>query len=165
MINAPNKIIFLHLIGAHFTYENRYPKEFDVFTNTPITQFKDEVAFQKINSYDNAVRYSDYILNSVLEKLKIQNSNNYLMYFSDHGEEVFQDEDFYGHLEDRPTKNTFKIPLLMWYGKNYKYPNDFLFDENRKYMTDDLWHSIVHISGLESSFLDKSRSIFQFAVH
>lgn len=158
--NYPNKVIFLHLIGAHFSYKNRYPEAFEFFTDTPKTPFEKEEAYQKINEYDNAVRYSDYIIDSVLEKLKIENSNNYLMYFSDHGEEVFQDDDFYGHLEDMPTKNTFKIPFIMWYGKDFRYPKDFMFDDNRKYMTDDLWHSIVHISGIESAFLDRSRSIF-----
>ncbi|WP_298534997.1 phosphoethanolamine transferase [uncultured Algibacter sp.] len=156
----PNKVIFLHLIGEHFSYENRYPKQFDFFQDIPKTPFRRRAVYQKINQYDNAVRYTDYIINSVFEKLKTENTNNYLMYFSDHGEEVFQDDDFYGHLEDRPTKNTFKVPFIMYYGKGFQFPDDYEFVGNRKYMTDDLWHSIVHISGIESTFLDKRRSIF-----
>ncbi len=156
----PHKIIFLHLIGAHFSYENRYPEKFNVFTDKPKTQFKDNIAYQKINHYDNAVRYSDFIVNEVLQKLKAERANSYLMYFSDHGEEVFQDENFYGHLEDRPTKNTFAIPFILWYNKGFKYPKDYVFDKDRKYMTDDLWHSIAHISGLQSDFIDTKRSIF-----
>ncbi|GAA4943458.1 phosphoethanolamine transferase CptA [Algibacter agarivorans] len=158
---APNKIIFLHLIGAHFSYENRYPNEFNVFKDKPQTQFNSEMAHQKINTYDNAVKYSDFILDSVLDKIKRESTiNKYLLYFSDHGEEVFQDDNFYGHLEDRPTKNTFKIPFVMWYGNQFAYPNDYVFDENRKYMTDDLWHSIAHISGLKNLFVDSTRSVF-----
>ncbi|WP_345075680.1 phosphoethanolamine transferase [Flavivirga amylovorans] len=156
----PHKIIFLHLIGAHFSYENRYPKTFDIFIDKPKTKFEDEIAYQKINQYDNAVRYSDFIVNKVLQKLKVKKTNSYLMYFSDHGEEVFQNENFYGHLEDKPTKNTFKIPFIMWYSNHFKYPEDYFYDKERKYMTDDLWHSIAHISGLESSFIDNRRSIF-----
>ncbi len=158
--NFPHKIIFLHLIGAHFSYENRYPEEFNVFTDEPKTQFKDEIAYQKINEYDNAVRYSDFIVNEVLQKLKTEKTNSYLMYFSDHGEEVYQDENFYGHLEDSPTKNTFTIPFILWYNEGFKYPKDYVFDKDRKYMTDDLWHSIAHISGLQSDFIDTKRSIF-----
>ncbi|WP_345272554.1 phosphoethanolamine transferase [Flaviramulus aquimarinus] len=157
---APHKIIFLHLIGAHFSYENRYPNAFNIFNDKPQTQFNDDTAFKKINSYDNAIRYSDFIVNDVLQKIKKKNTNSYLMYFSDHGEEVFQDENFYGHLEDRPTKNTFKIPLVMWYSNQFAYPKDYFYDENRKYMTDDLWHSIAHISGLKSTFIDSTRSVF-----
>lgn len=158
--DASHKIIFLHLIGAHFSYENRYPQEFNIFNTRPQTQFNDDVAYQKINTYDNAIRYSDFIVNDVLQKIKNKKTNSYLMYFSDHGEEVFQDDNFYGHLEDRPTKNTFKIPLVMWYSNHFAYPKDYFYDENRKYMTDDLWHSIAHISGLKSSFVDSTRSIF-----
>lgn len=156
----PQKVIFLHLIGSHFSYKNRYPERFNVFTDKPKTRYKNEDAYQKINTYDNAIRYSDYILNEALKKLKAQNANSYLMYFSDHGEEVFQDDDFYGHLEDRPTKNTFKIPFVMWYSNDFIYPEDYFFDKNRKYMTDDLWHSIAHISAIESDFVDLKRSIF-----
>jgi len=157
---ATHKIIFVHLIGAHFSYENRYPKEFDVFKDKPNTQFTSDLASQKINTYDNAIKYSDFIINQVLEKLKSKKENSYLMYFSDHGEEVYQEDDFYGHLEARPTRNTFKIPLVMWYNDDFNYPKDYFFDENRKYMTDDLWHSIAHISGLKSKFIDGTRSIF-----
>jgi heptose-I-phosphate ethanolaminephosphotransferase len=82
------------------------------------------------------------------------------MFFSDHGEEVFQDENFYGHLEDRPTKSTFEIPLLMWFSKNYKYPDDYVLNQNVKYMTDDLWHSIAHISGIKCKFIELERSVF-----
>jgi len=158
--SASHKIIFLHLIGAHFSYENRYPSEFNRFIEKPKSKFDSEIAFEKINQYDNAISYSDFILSEVLDKLKAENSNSYLMFFSDHGEEVFQDENFYGHFEDRPTKNTFKIPFVLWYSSSFKYPNDYEFDQNRKYMTDDLWHSIAHISGLESPFIDVKRSIF-----
>ncbi|WP_346882820.1 phosphoethanolamine transferase [uncultured Algibacter sp.] len=157
---ANHKVIFLHLIGAHFTYKNRYPEEFDFFKDKPKTKFDNEFVFEKINNYDNAVRYSDFIVNQVLQKIKKVKNNSYLMYFSDHGEEVFQDDNFYGHLEDRPTKNTFTIPFIVWYSKSFKYPNDYFFDENRKYMTDDLWHSIAHISRLECPLVDNTRSIF-----
>jgi len=155
-----NKVIFLHLIGAHFSYENRYPPEFDRFVGKPKTKFNNEKAFEKINQYDNAISYSDFIVSQVLDKLKAEKSNSYLMFFSDHGEEVFQDENFYGHFEDRPSKNTFKIPFLLWYSKDFRFPDDYEFDENRKYMTDDLWHSIAHISGLKSQLIDVKRSIF-----
>lgn len=158
--DSQHKIIFLHLIGAHFSYKNRYPKEFGVFSDTPKTQFKDEFAYQKINEYDNAIKYSDFIVGTVLKKLKALKTNNYLMYFSDHGEEVFHNNNFYGHLEERPTKNTFSIPFVMWYSNGFKYPKDYFLDENRKYMTDDLWHSIAHISGIESDFVNNERSIF-----
>lgn len=158
--NSTHKVIFLHLIGAHFSYENRYPKEFDLFKDDPRTNFRSKIAYNKINEYDNAIRYTDFIVNEVIKKLKKENGNSFLMFFSDHGEEVFQDENFYGHLEDRPTKSTFEIPLLMWFSKNYKYPDDYVLNQNVKYMTDDLWHSIAHISGIKCKFIELERSVF-----
>lgn len=158
--NSAQKVIFLHLIGAHFSYKNRYPKEFDFFKEVPKTNFRSKIAYKKTNEYDNAIRYTDYIVNEVIQKLKNENKRSFLMFFSDHGEEVFQDENFYGHLEDRPTKSTFDIPLLMWYSKDYNYPKDYVFNQNVKYMTDDLWHSIAHISGIECEFVELERSIF-----
>ncbi|WP_142783792.1 sulfatase-like hydrolase/transferase [Changchengzhania lutea] len=158
--SAKHKIIFLHLIGTHFSYDNRYPTNFDVFKDKPKTDFQDNLAYTKINQYDNAILYNDFIVSEVLNKLKNKNTNSYLLYFSDHGEEVFKDENFYGHLEDRPTTDTYKIPFLLWYNRDFNLPQDFVFDADRKYMTDDLWHSIAHISGLKSDYIDLNRSVF-----
>lgn len=158
--SSKNKVIFLHLIGTHFEYVNRYPKEYDFFHDIPKTIFKSREAYTAINTYDNAVRYNDYIVSEVIKKAKLKVKNGYVMYFSDHGEEVFQSKPFFGHFEEKPTRNTFEIPFLMWYSDDFDFPEDFKFMPNVSYMTDDLWHSIVHISSIKTQLLEKERSIF-----
>jgi len=53
------KVIFLHMIGEHFYYEKRYPPEFDYFKDKPNTKFNRDDVYKTINTYDNAIRYTD----------------------------------------------------------------------------------------------------------
>ena len=155
------KVIFLHMIGAHINYKNRYPENFNYFQNGFDTRFDDKQIYEVINSYDNAVRYSDYIIREVIESAKKLNQRSCVLYFSDHGEEVYDEIDFSGHSADQViTKNIYEIPLLLWvsekYNENKSIPNNF----NLKYLTDDLFHSIADLVDVTSEEVDSSRSIF-----
>lgn len=55
------KFIVLHLIGTHLTYEKRYPKNFNQFTNS--STIKDKT----ISEYDNSVLYNDYVVDSLFK--------------------------------------------------------------------------------------------------
>src|SRR5690606_39947201 len=85
-------MIFLHLEGCHISYHKKYPDSFNFFTDTPKTKFNSAKAHQTINEYDNAVRYNDFVVSEVIDLVKKANKNSYVMYFSDHGEEVFRNK-------------------------------------------------------------------------
>lgn len=155
------KVIFLHMLGTHASYENRYPKEDDYFQDIPRTKFKTENAYKIINAYDNAVRYHDKLLSQIIEVIKKENTVSYVLYFSDHGQEVFDDIDFVGHtIDENITKNMYEIPMFLWVSDKYKSKNTLNFDLNRKYMTDDVFHSIADISNVKCAEIDITRSIF-----
>jgi heptose-I-phosphate ethanolaminephosphotransferase len=155
------KVVFLHMLGTHLNYKMRYPKEFEVFKNTPITKYKKKKAFETINAYDNAIRYNDYILRNIIEVVRKENLNGFVSYFSDHGQEVFGDMDFFGHtIDEEISKNMYEIPMFLWTTEEYNLNNSFEFDLNRKYMIDDLIHSIADISNIKSDQIDSTRSIF-----
>lgn len=50
MDTANRKFIVIHLLATHGIYKLRHPKEFEVFTDIPDTNFKSESNFEKINS-------------------------------------------------------------------------------------------------------------------
>ena len=69
-----------------------------------------------MNSYDNSILFTDYVLNEFIKKLKQQeDAKSFLLYTSDHGEDIFDDGcDKSGHgLE---TKNNFEIASFIWGG-------------------------------------------------
>lgn len=100
-------------MGTHHHYENRYPDAFNIFKDEPQTKFKSRDNFEKINHYDNAVSYNDYIVSEVISKVNRTNLKSFVLYFSDHGEEVFDDIDMSGHNEDVYSKNMYDVPFVL----------------------------------------------------
>lgn len=155
------KVIFLHMLGSHVDYNRRYPTEFDFFKDEPQTKFKKKKAFMTINAYDNAVRYNDFLIRDIIETVRKQQVNSYVFYFSDHGQEVFDDIDFFGHTIDQEiTANMYDIPMFLWVSDSFKLRDSINLNKNKKYMTDDLIHSLSDISNINSDEIDVTRSIF-----
>jgi len=155
------KAIFLNMLGAHLNYKNRYPKSEEYFKDKPNTNFNSDKAFDVINAYDNAIRYSDKILKEIIAIAEKQNVVSYVLFFSDHGQEVFDEIDFSGHtIDEQITRNMYEIPMFLWLSNKYKAVNPRNFNLDTKYMIDDLFHSIADISNIKSSETDSTRSIF-----
>ena len=155
------KVVFLHLLGTHMDYKMRYGKNDEYFIGTPSSEFNSEKAYSTINTYDNAVRYNDKLLREIIEIVKNQKMKSYVLFFSDHGQEVYDDANFFGHtIDQNTTKNMFEIPMFIWTSAKYNKNKVFNFNPEAKYMTDDLIHSIADISGVKCSEIDSTRSIF-----
>ncbi|MGA1702364.1 MAG: phosphoethanolamine transferase CptA [Methylophilaceae bacterium] len=118
--NDEKKIIFVHLIGTHMSYQYRYPKNFSQFTTAEF--LNPEIPknhIERINHYDNAILYNDSIVYHLIQSLKAkQIKNSSLVYFSDHGEEVYDvgSHEFQGRNEAAPTLGMYAIPFFFWVG-------------------------------------------------
>ena len=120
------KFIIIHTLGSHFRYSNRYPANFKKFTPTisstgysNITiKYKNEL----INSYDNSIFYTDHFLSSLINLTAKTNSISGLIYLSDHGENLYDDDKMIFHGGEKPTHYEYEIPYLVWYSNLY---NDF----------------------------------------
>lgn len=121
---AAHKVIFVHLMGSHLQYRNRYPDEFEFFTTAENTKaYSPNLSngqLNFINQYDNSIRYTDFVLSKVVEQLNSHSEIAALSFFADHGEEVFDSKDFKGHGPDRVTKNMLEIPFMLWRNSAYK---------------------------------------------
>ncbi|MBD0830556.1 phosphoethanolamine transferase [Aestuariibaculum sediminum] len=149
------KLIVLRLIGTHFDYENRYPDDFAKFKPKTKTK-RDKI----ISHYDNAVLYNDYVVYTLINKLKQSSKKSALLYVSDHGENVFDDANFFGRTEEKITASMFEIPFILWASKDFKKPNDFIYERQRKFMCDHLYESVLHLNGITYKRLDSTRSVF-----
>jgi len=156
-----NKIfILLHLIGTHHNYEDRYPPSFNVFNGMVNSNFRSDAIAEKINHYDNAVLYNDFVLNAVIDRLKTLNANSFMLFLSDHGEELYTDLNIAGHNEDTPTKSMYEIPFILWQSEKYKKYRTIDTDVNKPYMSDDLFHGLADLMGIQCNQVDYQRSIF-----
>lgn len=152
------KVIFVRLIGTHFDYSNRYPDRFNKFAIKT-----DGVAKEVLikNQYDNAVLYNDFIVYRLIEELKGINSKSALLYTSDHGENVYDNNtDFFGRSEEVLTPSMFEIPFILWTSDEFELPENFVYQPDRKFMADYAYESIGHIFGVKHRDMDFSKSIF-----
>lgn len=152
------KLIVLRLIGTHFDYSKRYPETFNVFAKE--TEGLSEAELLN-RYYDNAVLYNDFIVFSLINKLKQEQQKSALFYISDHGENIYDEgTDFFGRSEEILTKSMFEIPFILWTSNAFELPSDFEYVPNRKFMADHTFESVCHVFGVSHKSSDLKRSIF-----
>jgi len=164
--SSPKKVIFLHLLGTHMDYKHRYPEDFNYFKSENITTFGKFISTKKKkeylgSQYDNAIRYNDYFVREVIEKVRNTNTSSYVLYFSDHGEELNpKDDNPVGHYFDNSTASMYEIPFIVWLSEEFKKNKEVLFDPSSKFMTDNLIYTISDLSDISYKGFDASKSIF-----
>lgn len=168
------KFILVHLIGTHRAYRYRYPPEFAVFTdphNTP-PWLRTTRQRREYNEYDNAVRYNDFVVSSLIRQLRNSRQNGFLTYFSDHGEEVydFPKRLFAGRSEASPTWPMYSVPFLIWRSKGWRARNPIADPgamAHRLYSTSDFIYTWLDLAGIRFDGFDPSRSIVnrQYQTH
>ncbi len=159
-----NKVIFVHLIGNHFPYTDRYTKSFEKFTTElSIGEFgKTTNHMIRINAYDNSIVYNDYIINQLIKQLQ-QSSFDVkgLIYLPDHAEEVWERK---SHQSKLFTYSMVESPLIIWLSEKYKskYPGIY---ENLKtnldtYWSNDLFYDLlIGISNIQTDKTQKHLSL------
>ena len=161
--SSSKKFIIIHLMGTHASYVNRYPDTFNKFKDTPLSNYKSDETSRIINHYDNAVLYTDFVVSEIIQKVKALNTKSFVLYISDHGEELFKDHNMAGHNEDISTQDMYDVPFLLWQSEAYKKQKELTVDANRPYMLDDLFHSLSDLLQISAQEVDVERSIFNEA--
>ncbi|AWM92100.1 hypothetical protein DJ564_15335 [Pseudomonas sp. 31-12] len=161
---APRKLIVVHLLGTHMSYQYRYPPTFNKFTDrkgVPDGVRDDQVP--TYNSYDNAVLYNDFVVSSLIKDYAKSDPNGFLMYLSDHGEDVFDSvgHSTLGRNEAKPTAPMYTIPFMAWASPKWRETHDWSFaaDLGRPYSSSQLIHTWADLAGLSFDELDRSKSL------
>ncbi|RYY77902.1 MAG: phosphoethanolamine--lipid A transferase [Moraxellaceae bacterium] len=119
-----NQLIVLHQMGSHGpAYYKRYPDTFKKFLPTCDTNAIQNCSHQSlINTYDNTILYTDYILASVIERLQQQSRfQTGMWYVSDHGESTGE-HGLYLHGAPymiAPTQQT-HVPMILWFSSAWQ---------------------------------------------
>jgi len=122
----------LHTMGSHFNYSMRYPQNFEVFKpagqNQAINPMNPANKGILVNSYDNSILYTDMILDSLISLLDKEKAVSYLLYLSDHGEDLYDDSRMkFLHPPTKPTAFVAHIPFFIWTSTLYDsiYPRKY----------------------------------------
>jgi heptose-I-phosphate ethanolaminephosphotransferase len=155
---AQEKFIILHLMGTHFQYKKRYSAAFNKFNNLDSVAIKNKFATtiskqKAINEYDNSVLYQDYFLDSVFNLLKSQKDTISCIYFSDHGEEVYDYRNYIGHNPQSNVAYLHEIPFITWNISNIK-------SENKPYQMNYFLHSLSQWMQIDFKGFDATKSLF-----
>jgi heptose-I-phosphate ethanolaminephosphotransferase len=149
-------------MGSHSSYSKRYPSEFNIFSGENGKE-------QTIAAYDNSILYNDFIVDSLLSMLAKSTPHNQFstaVYLSDHGENVYDEMDKVGHdYSNKLPKANVEIPFLLWSSPAFQEMKaDKMLvinsNTNKPFVADDLFHSILDLNGIKSTYLEEERSIF-----
>lgn len=112
-----NQLIVLHQVGSHGpAYYKRYPKEFEKFTPVCATNSIQKCTHEQlINTYDNTIIYTDYIIHSVVKQLQALPIATSMFYLSDHGESTGENGMYlHGAPYVIAPKEQTHIPMMIW---------------------------------------------------
>ncbi|WP_339334951.1 phosphoethanolamine transferase [Croceitalea sp. MTPC9] len=160
-----NKFIVLHLMGSHYTYNKRYPSNFNHFKGENSKREK------LIAEYRNSILYNDFVVDTILTildkyTLSEEGDVSSAIYLSDHGENVYDEMNKIGHdFSKEMPKVLVEIPFIVWLSPNYLKNNKnkvatIFANKDRPYVTDDLFHSMIDISNIKSPLLEETKSVF-----
>ena len=156
------KFIILHLLGNHWAYDQTYPRELSAFTPPPNASLQQKI----LSTYDNSLFYLDKNVARLIQLLEAQQKNSFLLYLSDHGESLYEDDDFAGHTDLFPTAATAEIPMILWLSPHYVRPQlkkELVTAVKRPFLSTDLPHLVTGLAGVESEFFVPERFLLNSA--
>lgn len=162
LIDSP-QLIVLHLQGQHYTYADRYPKQFSQFTSNDYANLSEEQK-KVVANYDNATLYNDYVIDEIIKS--VEDKDCLLVYFSDHGEEVYELGDYMGHgnaqVRSDPTYQL-KVPLLIWTSetfceKHHEKAKRIKESADKPIATFDLPHFLIDVAGINTKSFHPEQS-------
>ena len=176
--------VVLHTYGSHFNYQERYPRSFAYFKPDSRSEAKPENRRDLLNAYDNTIRYTDYILHGIIERLQkwegIQTKTDgvygqpisAMLYTSDHGENIFDDDrHLFLHAAPKASDYELHVPFIIWTSEGFskQYP-DILkaLGENRtKQVQSSLsaFHTMLGIGGIQTHYRQDEYSVASDKYH
>ena len=160
-----NKVlIILHTSTSHGPkYADKYPKAFEVYK--PVAKNVEEGeknVGMLINAYDNTIRYTDFLLDSLINTLRsMKDWNSAMIFISDHGESLGENKMFMHGLPMKlAPKVQYEIPFLVWTSENfrdYKAMGELPAVLEQHY----IFHSVLNLLSIQSPSYNKDFDIFK----
>ncbi|WP_296248154.1 phosphoethanolamine--lipid A transferase [uncultured Stenotrophomonas sp.] len=164
-----DRVVVLHQLGNHGpSYFQRYPAQFRQFAPTCDTADLGKCSREDIvNSYDNAIRYTDHFLTRTIASLRgMEDYDTAMIYLSDHGESLGE-KGLYLHgvpYAIAPEEQT-RVPMVMWFSPGFAADRglDMSCVRHRAAQRsdqDNLFPSVLGLMQVQTSVYDRSRDLF-----
>jgi lipid A ethanolaminephosphotransferase len=163
-------VLVLHMMGNHGPgYFRRYPPEFRRFTPECATaELRDCTREEVVNSYDNAISYTDFVVAKVVDALaaRSRDISAGMLYVSDHGESLGEGN-LYLHgmpYALAPAVQT-HVPMIAWLSDSLITANALqgaclptLVDGT--YSHDNLFDTMLGLFDVQTSIYRRGRDVF-----
>ena len=110
-------LLILHTKGSHWSYYQRYTRDFAKWQPECIGINKFCSKQELINAYDNSVLYVDSFISQVLDQLR--NKKAIVFYAADHGESINEQEHLHGTPRKLAPPEQFRVPMMVWMSDKY----------------------------------------------
>jgi heptose-I-phosphate ethanolaminephosphotransferase len=151
-----NNLIFVHLMGNHNLYCERFPQEFAVFEEAGPFVFGSVATAgavaQRINCYDNSILYTDHVVAGLFEEAhKIDNLAAFI-YFADHGQALVAGT---GHNSALFQWEMARIPMFAWFSDAHRARRPDRFEQLSRrrdhFLTNDVVYDLlIGVTGIET---------------
>ncbi|MFB2865631.1 MCR-3-related phosphoethanolamine--lipid A transferase [Aeromonas sp. MdU4] len=166
-----DKLVGFHLIGSHGpTYYKRYPDAHRQFLpDCPRSDIENCTDEELVNTYDNTIRYTDFVIAELIAKLKTYEAkyNTALIYVSDHGESLGA---LGLYLHGTPYKfapdDQTRVPMQVWMSPGFSQEKGLDMSclqqkaSDTRYSHDNLFSSVLGIWDVKTAVYDQGLDIF-----
>lgn len=166
-IERPYTLDIIHLIGQHFDYAERYPESEARFSTAT---YKDRhislEAKHILAHYDNATRYNDIVLDSILTVYEKEDA--IVIFVADHGEEVYDDLQIHGRLFQEPTaqqaRYEFEVPMWIWCSESFRKRHEDVVrcieqSTSKPFMTDRIPQILLMLGGISCQWTNETHNL------
>ena len=142
-----NQLVVIHLMGNHMPYLLRYPPEYSRYHGDN----------ENIDRYDNSVRYNDFVMQQLYERLRQMPNFQAMVYCSDHGEDLAESLN-HDAATYRPSMAT--IPFYMVLSDNYQKAAPATVEQlqahrEARWTNDLLFNAMLGLMGIRAETLDE----------
>lgn len=173
-LGKKNLIVF-HLWGQHLPANTQFPndskhKVFSIKDVRSKASYLNNESRQAIADYDNATLYNDEVVFHVMNLFR--NKNAILVYFPDHGEEIYDYKNSCGRfvfgkadITPQQLKYQFEIPFVVWCSDQWKQKHNDEWQNigqclEREFTTDNVCHLLFRLAGIKTQEYKPSRDLF-----
>jgi len=166
--NNGDVLVVLHQKGSHGpSYYKRSPKEFKLFLPECDREDVQNCDRQSIiNAYDNTIVYTDHVLSRLIDLLKTQGYATAMLYVSDHGESLGENN-IYLHGLPRaiaPRQQT-HVPMIFWASPEFYEakaidPALLAASRSQPYSHEYLFHSLLGLFDVQTTVYQPKLDLF-----
>lgn len=159
---SSHKLYLIHTIGSHWYYNFHVPEAHWYFQPVTTNRLATLNTIEQLtNSYDNTVRYMDYVLNEIIQRMETKNA--LVIYQADHGEALGEDGEYLHANETEMAKHP---ACIVWYSDKYAASNPdkiqtLVANKDKRYRTDYVFYSILYAAGIEAEGDCETMNIFR----